>query len=122
MSRVIHFELPADNPERAVDFYKKIFGWTFHKWDGPQEYWLVSTGQDTEPGINGGLMRRQYPGAGTCNTIDVASLDQAVASVAQHGGKTVVPKMAIPGVGHLAYCSDTEGNVFGLMQADKTAK
>ena len=122
MSRVIHFELPADNPERAVDFYKKVFGWTFHKWDGPQEYWLVSTGQDTEPGINGGLMRRQYPGAGTCNTIDVASLDQAVASVAQHGGKTVVPKMAIPGVGHLAYCSDTEGNVFGLMQEDKTAK
>jgi len=122
MSRVIHFEVPADNPERAVDFYKKVFGWNFQKWDGPQEYWLVSTGPDTQPGINGGLLRRQYPGAGTCNTISVASLDQAIASVAQHGGKNVVPKMAIPGVGHLAYCSDTEGNVFGLLQADHNAK
>jgi len=122
MSRVIHFEVPADNPERAVDFYKKVFGWNFQKWDGPQEYWLVSTGPDTQPGINGGLLRRQHPGAGTCNTISVASLDQAVASVTQHGGKNVVPKMAIPGVGHLAYCSDTEGNVFGLLQADNNAK
>jgi predicted enzyme related to lactoylglutathione lyase len=122
MSRVIHFEIPADNPDRAVEFYKKVFGWNFQKWAGPTEYWLVSTGPDSQPGINGGLLQRQYPGAGTCNTVDVASVDQCVASIIQHGGKNVVPKMAIPGVGHLAYCSDTEGNVFGLMQADKNAK
>jgi predicted enzyme related to lactoylglutathione lyase len=122
MPRVIHFEIPADNPERAVDFYRKVFGWGFQKWGGPQEYWLASTGPDTQPGINGGLLRRQHPGAGTCNTLDVPSVDQAVASVAQHGGKNVMPKTAIPGVGYLAYCSDTEGNVFGLMQADKDAK
>ncbi|HYL68588.1 MAG TPA: VOC family protein [Candidatus Limnocylindria bacterium] len=122
MSRVIHFEIPADNPERAVDFYKKVFGWNFQKWGGPQEYWLVSTGPDTQPGINGGLLRRQHPGAGTCNTIGVASVDQAVANVTQNGGKTVMPKTPIPGVGYLAYCSDTEGNVFGMMQPDQTAK
>jgi hypothetical protein len=122
MSRVIHFEIPADNPERAVDFYKKVFGWNFQKWGGPQEYWLVSTGPDSKPGINGGLLRRQHPGAGTCNTIDVSSVDQAVAKVTQHGGKTVMPKTAVPGVGYLAYCSDTEGNVFGMMQPDQNAK
>jgi uncharacterized protein len=122
MSRVIHFELPADNPERAVDFYERVFGWNFQKWEGPQEYWLVSTGPETQPGINGGLLRRQHPGAGTCNTIDVASVDQAVANIAKHGGKNVMPKTAVPGVGYLAYCSDTEGNVFGLMQADQSAK
>jgi predicted enzyme related to lactoylglutathione lyase len=122
MSRVIHFELPADNPERAVEFYKKVFGWNFQKWEGPQEYWLVSTGPKTQPGINGGLLRRQHPGAGTCNTIDVASVDQAVANITKHGGKNVMPKTALPGVGYLAYCSDTEGNVFGLMQADQNAK
>jgi len=122
MSRVIHFEIPADNPERAVDFYRKVFGWNFQKWGGPQEYWLVSTGPDTEPGINGGLLPRQHPGAGTCNTIGVSSVDQAVANVTQHGEKTVMPKTVIPGVGYLAYCSDTEGNVFGMMQPDTNAK
>jgi predicted enzyme related to lactoylglutathione lyase len=122
MSRVIHFELPADNPERAAEFYKKVFGWNFQKWEGPQEYWLVSTGPDNKPGINGGLLRREQPGAGTCNTIDVPSVDQAVASITKHGGKNVVPKMAIPGIGFCAYCSDTEGNVFGLLQADANAK
>ncbi len=122
MSRVVHFELPADKPERAVEFYKKVFGWNFQKWDAPDEYWLVTTGADSQPGINGGLLRRQHPGAGTCNTIDVASVDQAVAKIAQNGGKNVVPKAAIPGIGYVAYCTDTEGNVFGLIQADKNAK
>jgi uncharacterized protein len=122
MSRVIHFELPADNPERAVEFYKKTFGWSFQKWEGPQEYWLVNTGPDTQPGINGGLLRRQYPGAATCNTVGVSSVDQAVATIAKNGGKIVVPKMPIPGVGYLVYCSDTEGNVFGVLQPDPNAK
>jgi predicted enzyme related to lactoylglutathione lyase len=121
MSRVIHFEIPADNPDRAVEFYRTVFGWEIQKWAGPQEYWLASTGPDSQPGINGGLMRRQQPGAGTCNTIGVISLDQALANITKQGGKVVVPRTAIPGVGYLAYCSDTEGNVFGVMQADNTA-
>lgn len=121
MSRVIHFEIPTDNPDRAAEFYRTVFGWQIQKWEGPQDYWLVSTGKDSEPGINGGLMRRQHPGAGTCNTIGVASLDEAIANITKHGGKIVVPKMAIPGVGYLAYSSDTEGNIFGVMQADKRA-
>lgn len=122
MPRVIHFELPADNPERAVDFYKKVFGWQFQKWEGPTDYWLISTGAENQPGINGGLLRRQQPGAGTCNTVGVTSLDDSLSSVSKNGGKTVVPRMAIPGVGHLAYCTDTEGNVFGLLQPDANAK
>jgi catechol 2,3-dioxygenase-like lactoylglutathione lyase family enzyme len=67
MNRIVHFELPADNPDRAVEFYKKSFGWQIQKWPGPQDYWLVTTGADGEPGINGGILRRQHPGAGTCN-------------------------------------------------------
>ena len=122
MSRVIHFELPADNPERAVEFYKKSFGWSFQKWAGPQEYWLVNTGPDSQPGINGGILRRQHPGASTCNTIGVASLEEAVTTVTKNGGKIGLPKMAIPGVGYLAYCQDTEGNVFGMLQPDQNAK
>ena len=122
MTRVIHFEIPADNPERAVDFYTKAFGWQFQKWAGPTDYWLVTTGPASEPGINGGLLKRPHPGAVTCNTIGVVSVDDAMKAVESAGGKVTVPKMAIPGVGWLAYCVDPEGNQFGMMQNDPAAK
>jgi uncharacterized protein len=122
MSRVIHFEIPADDLERAADFYRKAFGWKIEKWPGPVEYWLVTTGAEGEPGINGGLLRKQGPTIATTNTIGVESVDDAVTSVQNAGGKLVVPKMPIPTVGYFAYCQDPEGNVFGVMQADKNAK
>ncbi len=122
MSRVVHFEIPTDNPERAARFYREVFGWQIQKWQGPTEYWLVTTGPDGQSGINGGLTRRQPPNSGTVNTIAVASVDQAVASIEAKGGKTVMPKTTLPGVGYLAYCQDTEGNVFGVMQEDRSAK
>jgi predicted enzyme related to lactoylglutathione lyase len=84
-------------------------------------YWMITTG-DGQPGINGGMMRRSHPGAGTVNTVDVASVDEAVKQIQGHGGKVVAPKMPIPGVGYLAYCQDPEGNTFGIMQADPAAK
>lgn len=121
MSRVVHFEIPADNPARAEKFYKEIFGWTFQKYAGPQDYWLINTGPNERPGINGGLLPRPHPNAPVVNTIDVENLDKSLESVARHGGKQVVPKMVIPGVGHLAYCQDTEGNTFGMMQMDAAA-
>ena len=120
MPRVIHFEIPADHPDRAVKFYSDIFGWSFQKWAGPTDYWLVNTG-DTGPGINGGLLRRSHPGASPVNTVDVASVDESLRKIEQAGGKTVAGKMAIPGVGYLAYCQDPEGNTFGIMQADASA-
>ena len=121
-SRVIHFEIPADDPQRAVDFYTRVFDWKFQKWAGPQDYWLITTGANQEAGINGGLLKRQHPGMSTVNTVQVTNLDQTVARIEKQGSRTVVPRMAIPGVGHLAYCSDTENNVFGVMQPDSEAK
>ena len=121
-SRVIHFEIPADDPKRAADFYTGVFDWTFQKWAGPQDYWLVSTGANEEPGINGGLLKRQHPGMSTVNTVQVLNLDHTLAEIEKRGGQTVVPRMAVPGVGHLAYCSDTENNIFGVMQPDPSAK
>jgi uncharacterized protein len=122
MARVIHFEIPADNPDRAVEFYKSVFGWDIQKWSGPTDYWMVMTGDGNEPGINGGILKRPYPGAPTCNTVGVPSLEEAVKGVENAGGKLAVPRMGIPGVGWLAYCTDTEGNMFGLMQNDPSAK
>lgn len=59
MSRPIHFEIMAEDPARAKTFYETVFGWTFQKWEGgPMEYWLITTGPDSEPGINGGMYKR----------------------------------------------------------------
>lgn len=128
MPRVVHFEIYADQPDRALEFYGKVFGWKAQKWQGPQDYWIISTGEEAQPGINGGLLKRQYPEPGTSgpvpatvNSIDVPSVDEFADRVAQSGGKVVVPKMPIPGVGYLAYCLDTEGNLFGIFQDDKSA-
>jgi len=122
MSRVIHFEIPASDPERAANFYRKAFGWKIEKWPGPTDYWLVTTGAEGTPGINGGLLKKQTPTTATTNTIGVDSVDVAVEAVKNAGGKLIMPKTAIPVVGYFAYLEDTEGNLFGVMQADKNAK
>ena len=121
MSRVTHFEIPADNPERAIKFYKKVFGWKIEKWDGPIEYWLIMTGPEDEPGIDGGLARREDPDTVVENIIDVKDLDQSIKEVEANGGTIVRPKMAVPGVGWMAYFIDTEGNIFGMMETDPQA-
>jgi predicted enzyme related to lactoylglutathione lyase len=121
--RVVHFEVSAEKPERAVKFYEKVFGWKIVKWEGPVEYWLITTGKQGEPGIDGGLGKREAGDeAGTVNTIDVPSVDEFAKKVEQNGGKVVVPKHAIPGVGWIAYFKDSEGNMFGIMQDDPSAK
>jgi len=121
MSRVIHFEIPASDPDRACAFYKKVFGWKIEKWPGPTEYWMVTTGAEGTPGINGGLMRNTNVKT-TTNTIGVESVDSAVDAVKKAGGKLIMPKTPIPTVGYFAYLEDTEGNMFGVMQSDANAK
>lgn len=118
MPRPVHFEFPTDDPERAVKFYSQVFGWEFQKWDGPMEYWMIKTGSG--PGIDGGMMRRM-PGSAVCNTVGVEDLDASVKTIEQNGGKIILPKMAVPGVGWLAYAVDPDGNTFGVMQPDMSA-
>jgi uncharacterized protein len=122
MSRVIHFEIPAGEPDRAAAFYGKVFGWKFDKWAGPTEYWMVTTGTEGTPGINGGMMKKPGGITSTTNTIGVESVDAAVNAAVGAGGKNIMPKTPIPGVGYFAYCEDTEGNLFGVMQMDPNAK
>jgi predicted enzyme related to lactoylglutathione lyase len=124
MPRIVHFELPADDPARAEKFYSSVFGWKFQKWDGPMEYWMVMTesASSPEPGINGGMGRRRIPGEAMSNTISVSSVDEYASKIQKAGGKITVPKSAIPGVGWLAYFQDPEGNLLGMMQFDEAAK
>ena len=127
MPRVVHFEIHADNPQRAVKFYQAVLGWQFQKWDGPMDYWMVRTGPKEQPGIDGGLLQRQPGQSGNAViayvcTVDVPSVDEYVNKATTAGGTVALPKMPIPGVGWLAYCKDTEGNIFGMMQMDPAAK
>jgi predicted enzyme related to lactoylglutathione lyase len=126
MPRVIHFEIHAGDPERAIAFYRALFGWEFTRWNSEIEYWLVKTGEG-QPGIDGGLVRRRGEIDGTAViayvcTVDVAAVDEAAKRAVELGGEVVVPKMPIPGVGWLVYAKDTEGNIFGCMQSDPSAR
>ena len=115
MPRVVHFEILADDPERAGKFYRDAFGWNIQTWGGPQAYRLVTTGPDSTPGINGGIMDRHFPQP-VINTIDVDSLEEALVKVEQSGGARIHGPNEVPGVGVQAYCTDSEGNIFGLHQ------
>ena len=121
MNRVAHFEIYAPDPNQVVPFYEEVFGWKIAKWEGPMEYWLVTTGAD-EPGIDGGIMRSEDGQPRTVNTVKVNSVDEYVAKVPEHGGKVVVPKMAIPGVGWVAYATDPGGVLVGIYEHDESAK
>ena len=132
MNRLVHFEIHADDPERAAKFYKDIFGWEITKWDSPaMEYWVVMTApkDSKEPGINGGLVRRkgQRPDIGApvsayACTMQVDSIDDTIKKILAVGGIEALPKFAIPGMAWQAYYIDTEGNIFGVHQADPNAK
>jgi predicted enzyme related to lactoylglutathione lyase len=115
MPRVVHFEIPAANPARAAEFYRKVFGWEVNKWDGPMDYWLAVTGKKGEPGIDGAIMDRTISKA-TVNTIEVSSLEEYVQKITKAGGRQSTPKTEITGIGHFCYCEDTEGNLFGILE------
>lgn len=122
MLRAIHFDLSADNPERAAGFYKSVFGWKVEKWQGPSDYWLMTTGNEKEPGITGGVAARIKPNDTTAVVFDVPSVDEYLEKVKLSGGQVREEKQVIPGVGYLVMCRDTEGNTFGIMQIDQSVK
>lgn len=122
MPRVVHFEIDAKKPENVIPFYEKVFGWKIEKWKGPVDYWLIMTGKEKDPGIDGGLSKRTEAQPSTVNTIDVPSVDEYIKKVKANGGRIIRPKLAVPGVGWMVYFKDPEGNVWGMMQTDKSAR
>ncbi len=119
MSTVVHFEIPADDPERARRFYYEMFGWQIEKIPG-MEYWLINT--TGENPIGGGLMRRESPKQTITNYIDVSSIDEFIEKTKSLGGKALVSKKAVPGMGYYAICLDPEGNTFGIWEDSKEAR
>ncbi len=120
MSRPIHFELPVDDPARAAAFYERVFGWEIEKWEGAP-YWLVTSGPESEPGIDGALGARSEDFAVPTIVIGVDDIETAMAAAEEAGATIVIGKNPIPGVGYSAYFCDTEGNHVGLFEADEAA-
>jgi hypothetical protein len=134
MNRPVHFEIQADDPARCAKFYTDVFGWFIEQWAG-QEYWLCytngkKTGDPSEggAGINGGILprnRKLMADAGinaAVITVEVAHYDEAATKILAAGGTEAMPKFALPGMAWQGYYLDTEGNMFGLHQADPNAK
>jgi len=127
MPRPVHFEMQADDPQRAINFYQTLFGWEFTEYM-PGFYWLIKTGEPGTPGIDGGMNKRPAPTppkeSGTnafVLTVDVPNVDEIITAVEKAGCEIAMPKHAIPTVGWLVYFVDTEGNTVGAMQADPNA-
>jgi predicted enzyme related to lactoylglutathione lyase len=126
---VVHFEIPADEPERAAKFYRELFGWEINRWEGTEgmEYWMVQTvptdpqGMPVRPGVNGGLMRRMFPAQAPVNYISVANVDEFVGKAERLGAKVLMGKHPVPGMGWFAQMADTEGNVFAVWETDPNA-
>jgi uncharacterized protein len=131
MSRVVHFEIHAEDPERAAIFYRTVFDWDIQKWENDfgVDYSMIMTGPKEKPGINGGLVRRrgtaptegQPVNAYVC-TMEVDDLDAMIAKATSAGATMALPRNEIPGVGAIAYMKDTEGNIFGMLQPVTPAK
>ncbi|HEX6918593.1 MAG TPA: VOC family protein [Actinomycetes bacterium] len=130
MSRVVHFEIQADDVERAKSFYAAVFGWSFQDYGEVTgtTYWGVVTGPEDQPGINGGLLQRPAPApaleqgtnAFVC-TVGVDDYDEAEGRILAAGGQVALPKMALTGMAWQGYYLDTEGNTFGIHQPDPNA-
>ena len=123
MPTIVHFEIPTDDLERARKFYTELFGWKIEKYPGSMEYWMITTTYEKgEKALAGGMMRRQHLQQPITNYIDVPSIDEYTVKVEKIGGKVVVPKTAVPGIGYFAVCLDTENNTFAIWETDDTAK
>jgi predicted enzyme related to lactoylglutathione lyase len=119
---ITHFEIPADDPEKLAEFYRKIFGWKIEQVPGYEGYWMIFTvptddkGMPTEPGINGGMMKRQSPEHTPVNYITVESLDEYAKRIEENGGKIVVPKKEVKDMGYFACAIDPQGNQFCIWE------
>ena len=118
MNRATHFEILAKEPEKMITFYKSVFDWEINTWEGPQAYWIISTGEEGTPGINGAIMGRSLDQA-VINTIEASSLDAIQQAVEANGGKLVHGPNEIPQVGRHAYFADPEGTLFGVLEPNR---
>jgi predicted enzyme related to lactoylglutathione lyase len=119
---IVHFEIPANDLEKLKKFYSLLFGWKIEQMPGQVEYYGIYTvpvdekGMPLRPGVNGGMMKKQNPEHKAVNYIQVESVDEYMKKIESLGGRIVVPKMEVPGIGWWALATDPEGNQFAILQ------
>jgi predicted enzyme related to lactoylglutathione lyase len=113
---IVHFEIPATQPESLSRFYSDLFGWTFQKLPIPgPEYWLCAS-EAGGAGLSGAVMQRQHERQPWMNYVGVESIDRAIEQAKKLGAQVALPKMPIPGGGAVAAIIDPQGNVCGLLE------
>jgi predicted enzyme related to lactoylglutathione lyase len=118
---LVWFEIPADDPARATAFYNQLFGWKMSPLPHMADYWHIDTGgPDASP--DGGLMKRMHLAHTITNYVSVPSVTRFMAKVKKLGGSICKPKTAVPGMGYLAVCQDTENNTFAIWEMNPKAK
>lgn len=112
---IVHFDIPAENIEKMKKFYSKLFSWKIERVAGPIEYYLIETAPEGKS-VGGGMAKKMVPNQQPMNYILVESVDDYSKKVEKLGGKIIVTKQTVPGMGHLAVALDPEGNTFGLWE------
>jgi predicted enzyme related to lactoylglutathione lyase len=113
--KVVHFEIPAENPEQLGKFYEKVFNWKIKQW-GQEQYWLAETGPKEKMGIGGAIYKKSPEMDRTVNTIGVENIEESMKMVKENGGRIKGEVMDIPGVGKDVMAFDPEGNLFGMIE------
>jgi len=122
MPTIVHFDVPAEDIERAKKFYSTLLGWKFQSYPEMQYNLITTTNMDGTPGVGGGMGKRMEPTQRMMNYFGVSSIDAAMKQVRSLGGSVLTEKMAVPRMGYLVNCVDTEGNLFGLWEEDTNAR
>jgi predicted enzyme related to lactoylglutathione lyase len=119
MNRPTYFEILGEDPRKLSEFYKAVFSWEVQTWGGEEQaYFMVTTGPEGTPGINGGLMGRHFK-QNVINTHNVEKLETALERIKAAGGKLVNGPNEVTGVGMHCYCEDPQGNLFGILEANE---
>jgi predicted enzyme related to lactoylglutathione lyase len=122
MSTIVHFDVPAENIDRAKKFYSGLLGWKFESYPGMEYNLITTTNLEGVPGVGGGMGKRMDPSQRMVNYFGVKSIDAAIQQVKSLGGRILSDKMTVPSMGYLANCVDTEGNTFGLWEENSEAR
>lgn len=121
MPTVEHFRIPADDVQRTQKFYKDVFDWSMKKWSHPDnsdlDFWYFDTyNEKGDKGIEGGMMKRQFPGHTVTNYISVPSVEEYTQNIEKAGGKIIMPKTEIKDMGYIVVFLDTGNNMFGIYE------
>ena len=120
---IVHFDIPANDPEKLKMFYSKLFNWKIFRAPGPIDYWMIETvpvdeqGMTVRPGVNGGMYQKDQPELKPVNYILVEDVDESIQKIKTYGGTITRQKQEVPGVGWIALAVDPEGNPLALLQS-----